>query len=105
MRRAHHASSRGTRSYGAASGTAIPRRRCVRDDRAMDKLIAPRVAQRGLVSPQECVGVCYTRLCPCRDAIMAEWTCHDPRAHQAPRLTCGYSYCNGTDPVYLTISN
>ena len=34
----------------------LGRRRCVRDDRAMDKLITPSVAEHELVGPQERVG-------------------------------------------------
>ena len=54
----------------------------MRDDRAMDKLITPGVAERGLVSPQESVGVQELAVtCGCVHVAMLSWherTCHDP---------------------------
>ena len=61
----------------------------MRDDRAMDELIAPGVAERGLVGPQECVGVQELAVtCGCVHVAMLSWherTCHDPASHRTRR--------------------
>src|ERR1019366_4234847 len=77
--------------------------RCVRDDRAVDKLITPGVTELGLVGPQELVGVEeLTVACRCVHATVLPWhgpICHDQPIRSAPACIVPGLGGNWAEPV------